>query len=245
MILSKNNSIFNSIIYLGLSIFLFLGNIATASESQVVTVEEIENGAMEKIASILPWERKSLEINVYYKGDDIILPPGKKELVYKVGGNNQRAGRIPVTLQIKVNENFYKRIRINSRVLVSQNVVKTTRSIRKGEKISSDNIVMETIQTERPWKNALRSTDQALGYEASRNMPVGKIIISKFLKKPALVNRGDKILILAQKGSMKITAPGILKEDGFKGAMVQVLNIESKKIIYGRVVDANTVKVSF
>ena len=44
---------------------------------------------------------------------------------------------------------------------------------------------------------------------------------------------------------MKITVPGILKEDGYEDSMVQVLNIESKKIIYGRLVDANTVKVSF
>ena len=67
----------------------------------------------------------------------------------------------------------------------------------------------------------------------------------KFLKKPALVNRGDKILILAEKNGMKITTPGILKEDGYEDGMVQVLNIESKKLIYGRLVDANTVKVSF
>ena len=70
-------------------------------------------------------------------------------------------------------------------------------------------------------------------------------ITQKFLKKPALVNRGDKILILAEKGGMKITTPGILKEDGYEDGMVQVLNIESKKLIYGRLVDANTVKVSF
>ena len=44
---------------------------------------------------------------------------------------------------------------------------------------------------------------------------------------------------------MKITVPGILKEDGYEDSMVRVLNIESKKIIYGRLVDANTVKVSF
>ena len=55
----------------------------------------------------------------------------------------------------------------------------------------------------------------------------------------------QKILIMAKKGGMTITAPGILKEDGFKNAMVQVLNIDSKKIIYGRLVDANTVKVKF
>ncbi len=225
--------------------FSILGSIATASESQVLTVEEIEKGAIDKLASVLPWDRESLEINVYYEGEDILLPPGKKELVYKTRGSNQKAGRIPLILQIKVNGNFKKSVRLNSRVLVSQEVVKTIRAVRKGEMISNDNIQLETIKTERPWKNAIQSIDHALGYAAGRNLPIGKILTPKFLKKPALANRGEKILILAEKGGMKITVPGILKEDGYEDGMVQVLNIESKKIIYGRLVDANTVKVNF
>jgi flagellar basal body P-ring formation protein FlgA len=243
MKLIRNNILLKSIIYV--CILLLPGNIAKASETQVITIDEIEQGAIKKLESILPWEREALEINVYYEGEDIILPAGKKELIYKARAINQKAGRIPITLQININDNFQKRIRIRSRVLVSQEVVKTIRPVRRGEVISNENIQLETIKTERPWKNAFNNVDQALGYEAGRNMPSGKILTQKFIKKPALVNRGDKIQILAEKGGMKITAPGIIKEDGFEGGMVQVLNIESKKVIYGRLVDANTVKVSF
>ncbi|MBT5028089.1 MAG: flagellar basal body P-ring formation protein FlgA [Nitrospina sp.] len=241
----NNKSILNSILYLCMGIFLSISSIANASKTQIITVEEIEKGAIAKLESILTWERELLEINVYYTGKDIILPPGKKELIYKARGNNRTAGRIPLTLQIKVNGVFQRTIRINSRVMVSQEVVKTMRPVRKGEIISNENIVLEMIKTERPWKDAVRSIDQALGYEAGRNLPSGKIIVQKFLKKPALVNKGDKIQILAEKGGMKITAPGILKEDGFADSMVRVLNMESKKVIYGRLLNANTVKVSF
>jgi flagellar basal body P-ring formation protein FlgA len=245
MIANRNNHSLRLILYAILCIFSFQSDLAVAAKSQVLTIEEIEKGAIDKLESILPWEKELLEINVYYKGDDIVIPPGKKELTYKTSGNIRNAGRIPLTLQIKVNDNFIKRVRINSRVLVSQDVVKTISTIRRGERISNENIQLETIQTERPWKNAITNIEQALGYEAGRNLPVGKILTSKFIKKPALVNKGDKILIMAQKGNMKITAPGIMKEDGFADGMVQVLNMESKKIIYGRLVDANTVKVSF
>jgi len=245
MIFHKKHFVLSSIFYVCLCMLSIIGSSATASESQVLTVEEIEEGAIEKLASTLPWDREALEINVYYEGEDIVLPPGKRELIYKTRGTNQRAGRIPLILQIKVDGNLQKRIRLNSRVLVSQEVVKTIRAVRKGELISSDNIQLETIKTERPWENAIRNIDHALGYAAGRSLPTGKILTQKFIKKPALVNRGEKILILAEKGGMKITAPGILKEDGYEDGMVQVLNIESKKIIYGRLVDANTVKVSF
>ena len=84
-----------------------------------------------------------------------------------------------------------------------------------------------------------------MGYEAVRRLPIGEILLPSFIKKPALGNRGDKVLITAQRGAMTITTPGILKEDGYEDAMVRVLNMESKKMIYGRLVDSNTVKVSF
>jgi flagellar basal body P-ring formation protein FlgA len=219
--------------------------IVNASETQIIKEEEIENGAINHLIKELPWNRESLEINVYYKGKDIVLPSGKKELIYKIMNKSQKAGRIPMTLEIRIDDQFKKRIRINTKILVSQKVIKTIRGVVRGEILSNDEIKIETIKTERPLKNAITNIDSALGYEATRNISIGKILISNFIKRPALGNRGDKILILAQKGGMTITTPGILKEDGYEDTMVRVLNMESKKIIYGRLVDSNTVKVKF
>ena len=219
--------------------------IVNASETQIIKTDEIENGAIDHLIRELPWNRESLDINIYYKDKDIVLPPGKKELIYKIMNSSQRAGRIPMMLEIRIDDQFKKRIRINTKVLVSQKVIKTVRAVRRGEILSNDEIKVETIQTERPLKNAITNINSALGYEATRNISIGKILIPNFIKRPALGNRGDKILIMAQKGGMRITTPGILKEDGYENAMVRVLNMESKKIIYGRLIDSNTVKVKF
>ena len=216
-----------------------------ASETQILKVDEIEKSAVDHLVKALPWDKESLEINVYYQGKDITLPSGKKDLIYKIMGSSQRAGRVPMILEIRINDQFQKRIRLNTKVLVSQQVIKTKRAVKRGEILSNDEIRVETVQTERPSQNAITNIDHALGYEAARNLPVGKILIPNFIKRPALGNRGDKILIMAQKGGMTITTPGILKEDGYENAMVRVLNIESKKVIYGRLVDSNTVKVRY
>ncbi|MEK9627790.1 MAG: flagellar basal body P-ring formation chaperone FlgA [Nitrospinota bacterium] len=218
---------------------------AHASDTQVIKASEIETKAEEFLIQELPWNKDSLEINVYYQGKDITLPTGKVDLIYKIMGSSQRAGRIPVILEIRINDQFQKRVRLNTKVLVSQKVVKTTRAIKRGEVLTNDEIQLEIVKTERPMKNAITDIDYALGYEVTRNLDVGKTLLPNFIKKPALGRRGDKILIMAQKGGMTITAPGILKDEGYENAMVRVLNIESKKIIYGRMVDSNTVKVTF
>jgi flagellar basal body P-ring formation protein FlgA len=244
--------IFNKII-LKIFFLLFVGVYLTltyelnvsASDTQIIKADEIENSAVNHLLKELPWNRKSLEIDVFYKGSNITLPSGKKELIYKILGSSQRAGRIPMILEIRIDGQFKKRIRINTKVLVSQKVIKTIRAVRRGIILSNNEIKLETIKTERPLNNAITNINFALGYEATRDISIGKVLIPNFIKKPALGNRGDKILIMAQKGGMTITTPGILKEDGYEDAMVRVLNIESKKIIYGRLVDSNTVKVKF
>jgi len=216
-----------------------------ASETQILKADEIEKSAADHLVKTLPWDKESLEIKIYYQGKDITLPPGEKDLIYRIMGSSQRAGRIPMILEIRVNDQFQKRIRLSTKVLVSQKVIKTIRAVRRGEILSNDEIRVETVRTERPSQNAITNIDHALGYEAARNLSVGQILIPNFIKRPALGTRGDKILITAQKGGMTITTPGILKEDGYENAMVRVLNIESKKIIYGRLVDSNTVMVRF
>ena len=221
------------------------GNWVSANDTQILTTNEIEISAMDHLVKTLPWDKKSLEVNVYYQGKNIILPLGKRDLIYKIMGSTKRAGRIPMILEIRINDKFQKRIRLNTKVLVSQKVIKTIRAVRRGEILSNDEIRVETIQTESPSKNAITNINFALGYEAARRLPFGEILLPSFIKRPALGNRGDKVLITAQRGAMTITTPGILKEDGYEDAMVRVLNMESKKIIYGRLVDSNTVKVSF
>lgn len=245
MIIPKNKYKIVFILIVCLCLSLSIEMRVNASETQILKADEIEENAMDHLVKTLPWDKESLEINVYYQGKDITLPPGKKELIYKIMGSSQRAGRIPMLLEIRINDQFQKRIQFNTKVLVSQKVIKTIRAVRRGEILSKDEIRAETIKTERPSKNAITNMDYALGYEASRSLSIGQILVPNFIKRPALGNRGDKILITAQKGGMIITTAGILKEDGYKDAMVRVLNIESKKIIYGRLVDSNTVKVNF
>ena len=235
----------NSIIIFSLLIFPTISNGASSREKQTITVEEIKKSAKDFLLETLPWEKEQLEIDIYYQGGKITIPSGEKLLIYKGRGGSKNIGRIPITLEIQVDGIFQKRIGINSRVMVYQKIVKTTRQIKRGEIFTADNIHLETIKTERFLGNTIKNLEDALGYEAVSYLPNGRSLLQRSMKKPALGSKGEKIMILAEKNGMKITTPGILREDGYENAMVQVLNIESKKLIYGRLVDANTVKVSF
>jgi flagella basal body P-ring formation protein FlgA len=66
-----------------------------------------------------------------------------------------------------------------------------------------------------------------------------------FLEVPPLVRRGDLVTIVAESDTLKITTQGIVSENGCKGEMVRVINTNSRKDVYARVVDSRTVAVDF
>jgi flagella basal body P-ring formation protein FlgA len=53
------------------------------------------------------------------------------------------------------------------------------------------------------------------------------------------------VMIVAETQGLKISALGQVKKKGALGDRIPVINFESKKVLYARVVDANTVKVDF
>ncbi|MCH6579188.1 MAG: flagella basal body P-ring formation protein FlgA [Nitrospinae bacterium] len=44
---------------------------------------------------------------------------------------------------------------------------------------------------------------------------------------------------------MRVTAPGVVKENGFKNDTVRVENINSRKLIFGTVVDSHTIRINY
>jgi len=62
---------------------------------------------------------------------------------------------------------------------------------------------------------------------------------------PPMVKRNDRVSIVAESESLRITAVGEVKESGSRGERVKVVNLNSNKEIFARVLDSKTVRVEF
>ncbi len=100
-------------------------------------------------------------------------------------------------------------------------------------------------QSNRNFKHAITRLEDVVGFEAVRNLGAGRVITVNSLRKPPLVEKGDRVTLVAEKGSIRITVPGVVREKGFQNSLIQVLNIQTKKTVFGQVVDSKTVKVNF
>ena len=89
------------------------------------------------------------------------------------------------------------------------------------------------------------SKDLLVGKRAKTNIGIGRVIYKSMVEIPPVIKRGQRVLIVAESDTLKVTAPGVAKEDGRIGELIKVQNLLSKKVVIGKVVDAQTVKVRF
>lgn len=216
-----------------------------AMDGQILPVEKIKQGALEYVSSQIPWSQEDVDLNINYKGGDISLPSGKISLQYKIPGKTIRPGRVPLTADVLVNRKFQKRLRLNASILVYHEVIKVTRPVRRHEILKEEDLSVERVKLDRMNNGLVTRMEDAVGHKLTHHLGKGQPVTMRVIQKPALVDNGDRVLLIAERGPMKITVPGIVKEPGFKGNLVRVENTASKKIVYGRVVDENFVRVNF
>lgn len=81
--------------------------------------------------------------------------------------------------------------------------------------------------------------------EAKRNIKAGQVLTPNVVKAQKLVLRGQHITIIAQSGSLKLRTKGKALMDGQQGQTIKVANLNSKKLVYARVVSAGIVEINF
>ena len=84
-----------------------------------------------------------------------------------------------------------------------------------------------------------------IGKQSKRALS-GQTILTEHLVIPALmVRKGDRVMIMAEKGSMNVKMPGEALNNGREGRQIRVKNVRSQRIVKGKVVAPGLVLVNF
>jgi len=212
----------------------------------VVTKEDIKRAVSDFIYANIPWDRKKVKIRNIRVGENVILPKGKITYSVEPLKNTDFMGSVPLPLHFKVNGSFQKRILVTADIEVSAEVVVTKRPLRRFRRITEDDIEMREKNLAELSTNIILDYEEVLGKRAKRNISANRVLRSDLIEFPPLVKRGDVVQLVAESGGLRITALGMVKQrEGRRGERIRIENIDSKKSLYGRVLDAKTVKVDF
>ena len=117
------------------------------------------------------------------------------------------------------------------------------RNINKSEVITSEMLKTIKVRMNRIKPANLVEASSLVGREAKRTLREGKIVNDKDVGKVILVKKGEIVTSVYRTPKMQISAKVEALEEGGKGDKIEVRNVNSKKVLFAEVVDADTVMV--
>ena len=133
--------------------------------------------------------------------------------------------------------------RITADVVAVKEVVVATRFLRHNQVLEGGDLTLASVRV--AWADAryLATPEQAIGKRVTRTVPSHFPLTQDVLAEPYTIRKGARISIQYVSGALRILALGIAKEDGPLGASIRVTNMDSKKDLWAKIVDGETVQV--
>lgn len=186
-----------------------------------------------------------LELQQLPRDQVVPLGDGDVKLRFARVGMGRSKKQAYLSAKIIVDGDVYKSIGMMYNVNLFKNVVVAKRNIKKGDVVSGDLVRMETVETTRLTVESFDSVDEVVGKVASRSISSGNVVTKDVVKNISAVKKGDSVIILIGTAGFEIASKGICQQNGGFGDLVRVVNVDTKKVLYGNVINGGTVRIQF
>ncbi|MGD9920615.1 MAG: flagellar basal body P-ring formation chaperone FlgA [Pseudorhodoplanes sp.] len=118
------------------------------------------------------------------------------------------------------------------------------RAVARGDVLREDDVALEKRPKAEVQADAVRDTAAAVGMALQQTLRPGQVIRSHDLVRPQLVKRGEPVIIVYEVPGITLTVRGKMEDSGSLDDTVNVLNVQSKRVIQGVVSGPGQVTVT-
>jgi len=118
-----------------------------------------------------------------------------------------------------------------SPLMVSADVVVSTRTIRAKQIIGPQDVMLKAIDA----SGAITDLADLIGQEARVALYPGRPISASDIGPPAIVKRNEAVKLIFDHGALSISTEGRALGRGAAGEVIQVMNLSSRTIVTGRI----------
>lgn len=140
-------------------------------------------------------------------------------------------------------ENPLHRSRISGKISYLSMVPVLKSSLRTGTIIGKHDIEMIEIPRDQMRQDMVISANDLIGQTPRHMITAGEIIKINQVQSPKIVERGEFVTMVFNKGPLKLTARGKALEHGTKGDVIRVVNTASNKTLTGIVTADKEIQV--
>lgn len=176
-------------------------------------------------------------LDTYPEGEVLLSPP--------VSNSGEVKGRVTLYVKISVNGKDYGRISLSGWIDIFDDVLCASRSLTRGKVLEYGDVHVERFNVANLHGDYFTSDQDVIGKVLTRNAPANKAVSQNMIEDAAVVQKGDRVKIVASRGNLRIVTTGIVKSDGKIDDTVLVQNMTSGKTINAVVTDKESVKVFY
>lgn len=223
-----------------------------------VTVRLVPVKADEVVAAA----RRALQARLPWTGDEVLIELAQPVLVPMPAAAREEA--VEIKAELHPGHRPVGRVQMDVRVLIAgrprlalpvhfqvrprHKAVVCRRRVEKGEALDDSNVYFEEQPVDQRSKLAL-SPKAVAGARAKQPLMPGQVVLLTDVE--AAAPGGAAVIVRAQEGvkiqisigGLRVTAAGQALQEGRAGQLIRVQNVDSKKVLLGRVVGAGLVEV--
>lgn len=132
---------------------------------------------------------------------------------------------------------------VSARVGSKQAVAVASKALSRGDTIQPGDFEMVDQDTSKLLRGYFTSVDNLVGRTVKRTLNPGQVISPGLLSEQRTIKRGQSVSIIAGNSLVQVRMQGKALKHGNPGDLILVENINSKKKLEARIVDAYTVRV--
>ncbi len=223
--------------FLAATMALLLPGLAHAGGDDAV------RAAMEAAARrALPDSVVSLELHGLSTRGNVDVPEGAV-LRVRADGDEDWLGRVAAEIDVSVDGRSVGTLTALAEIAAYVEVPVTQGIINRGDVVRPGDLGLAQRDVASLPRGVLMSDDQLIGRQVKRDLGLNQFLRESDLEERMDARRNQPVMLVIASGSLRVTAPGLLKRDAQVGDLVEALALDSKTTVYGVLTSPETVEL--
>ena len=228
-------------------VFKNVKSVEVSVESTKITGLEIAQKAKEYLLNTLSVADREATIELIRFPGDQWVPRKRSEVDIDISlvDSSKYRGNIDLIASATSNSIPLFKVPVNFKVRVFEYVAIAKKRIGRHRNLSRENIFMDKRETTKLRGIAFSSMDDLLGKMTIRAVQPNTILTEGIVETPPTVTQGSLIKMFIKADGFKIVTKGLAQQTGYTGEVIKVKNLDSKKTLYGKIIDSDKVQIVF
>ena len=208
---------------------------------------EIAQKAKEYLLDFLPMDGRETTVEIGRVPADQWVPRRRDKIDFYITlvDTSKDRGRIELIVSASSNGKLFLKYRF---ILTSGYLNLSLLQRRKhaaNNQLTEENVFIARRETTRIRGMAFSSINDLKGMTTTTSVQPHTILTDYMVETPPTMKQGSIVKLIVKKSGFKIVTKGLAQQTGYKGEVIKVKNLDSKKMLYGKIINSDSVQVIF